>query len=121
MGRRGLLRLAAGAVVAASAAVGQLFGRTAGAGPPPDADTETYSGRRIRIRRVKPEHPGDHLPDDTVLIDGDALHVMSNADGTFTPVTHHYRTFRTLRAASRAAVDSLHGARLLPMHPRGHK
>ncbi len=121
IGRRGVLRLAAGAVVAASVAAGQLFSRTAGAEPPPDADSETYRGRRIRIRRLAAIRPGDHLPADMVLIDGDALHVMSNADGTFTPVTHHYRTFPTLRAASRTAADSLDGARLLPLRRHTHK
>ena len=121
IGRRGALRLAAGAAVTGSVGAGQLLGRTAGAEPPPPPESdETYRGRRIRIRRI-PNLPGGHLPEDLVLIDGDPLHVMSNADGTFTTATHHYRTFRTLRAASRTAVEALDGARLLPVRRHEHK
>ncbi|HET9516804.1 MAG TPA: tyrosinase family oxidase copper chaperone, partial [Actinoplanes sp.] len=118
-GRRTVLRITAGAVVATAVGAGQaLSDHTAVADPkptPPD-DTEIYRGRRIRIRRLQGIRPGEVLPADTVLIDEMPLHVMSNADSTFTPMTHHYQTFRTLRAASRAAVDSLGKATLLPLH-----
>lgn len=53
------------------------------------------------------------MPD--VVIDGTALHVMVNADGTYTSVANHYQTFRTLREVARAAVDELDGARLVPV------
>ena len=115
--RRGALRITAGAIVAAAVGAGQVFSRTAQAGPAPSAgEAETYHGRRISIRSQQSLRPGLVLPTDLVLIDEMPLHVMSNADGTFTPITHHYRTFPTLRAASRAAVDSLGTATLLPLH-----
>lgn len=117
IGRRGVLRITAGAIVAASVGAGQaLSHHTAEADPPPPDDAETYRGRRIRIKRLQQIEPGQTLPMNVVLIDEMPLHVMSNADSTFTPMTHHYRTFRTLRAASRAAVDSLGTATLLPIH-----
>ena len=117
IGRRGVLRMTAGAIVASAVGAGQaLSHHTAEADPPPADDAETYRGRRIRIRRLQTINPGQSLPMNVVLIDEMPLHVMSNADNTFTPMTHHYRTFRTLRAASRAAVDSLGTATLLPLH-----
>ncbi|MBW4718585.1 tyrosinase cofactor [Saccharothrix obliqua] len=40
-------------------------------------------------------------------IDGDALHVMRNGDGTFTTSVNHYESFETLRDATRRAVETL--------------
>jgi hypothetical protein len=42
------------------------------------------------------------------------LHVMRNADGSWISVVSHYDPVPTPRAAARAAVDELQGARLLP-------
>ncbi|GAA2569991.1 hypothetical protein GCM10010435_50160 [Winogradskya consettensis] len=122
MSRRGALRMTAGAVVAASIGAGQMFSRGADARRAAPAVTrETYRGRLITIRKLAGPLPGQALPDDLVLIDDLPLHVMSNADGTFTTVTNHYRRFTTLRAASRAAVDSLGRADLMPMRTHRHK
>lgn len=49
-----------------------------------------------------------------MTVDGVELHVMRNADGTWISVVSHYDPVPTPRAAARAAVDELHGARLLP-------
>jgi hypothetical protein len=49
-----------------------------------------------------------------VFIDGVELHVMRNADGSWISVVSHYDPVPSPRAAARAAVDELQGARLLP-------
>jgi hypothetical protein len=49
-----------------------------------------------------------------VFVDGVELHVMRNADGSWISVVSHYDPVPTPRAAARAAVDELRGARLLP-------
>ncbi|MFF1799112.1 tyrosinase family oxidase copper chaperone, partial [Kitasatospora sp. NPDC058263] len=51
----------------------------------------------------------------TVRIDGDELHMMRNADGTWISVVNHYQTFATPRALARAAVSELQGATLVPI------
>ncbi|MFF7635262.1 tyrosinase cofactor [Kitasatospora sp. NPDC008050] len=51
-----------------------------------------------------------------VLIDGQELHVMRNADGTWISVINHYQTFSTPRALARAAVNELQGATLAPIN-----
>lgn len=48
-------------------------------------------------------------------IDGDELHMMRNADGTWISVVNHYQTFATPRALARAAVNDLQGATLVPI------
>jgi hypothetical protein len=50
-----------------------------------------------------------------VHIDGEELHVMRNADGTWISVVNHYETFATPRAVARAAVAELQGAALVPL------
>lgn len=49
-----------------------------------------------------------------MFVDGVELHVMRNADGTWISVVSHYDPVPTPRAAARAAVDELQGARLVP-------
>ncbi|MFJ3670966.1 tyrosinase cofactor [Streptomyces sp. NPDC090106] len=79
----------------------------------PDAFDEVYKGRRIQGR---PAAGGGHHHGAgfTVLVDGAELHVMRNADGTWISVVSHYDPVPTPRAAARAAVDELRGARLVP-------
>ncbi|TGB08258.1 tyrosinase family oxidase copper chaperone [Streptomyces sp. MZ04] len=69
---------------------------------------ETFKGRRIRGRATRAEqhHEGGYA----VFIDGRELHVMRNADGTWSSSVNHYQTFTDLRAVARAAVDGLQGA-----------
>lgn len=50
-----------------------------------------------------------------MLIDGEPLHMMRNADGTWISVVNHYQTFSTPRALARAAVNELQGAALVPI------
>ncbi|GAA3063751.1 hypothetical protein GCM10020000_54010 [Streptomyces olivoverticillatus] len=50
-----------------------------------------------------------------VTIDGKELHVMQNADGTWISVVNHYQTFADPLALTRAAVDKLRGAALVPI------
>ncbi|MCX5208395.1 tyrosinase cofactor [Kitasatospora sp. NBC_00240] len=83
---------------------------TAGSDPETDFD-ETYLGRRIQSR---PANGHQHHSSHAVLIDGQELHAMQNADGTWVSVIDHYRTHRTPRALARAAATKLQGATLLP-------
>ncbi|MFF3457099.1 tyrosinase cofactor [Streptomyces sp. NPDC002730] len=84
---------------------------------------EVYQGRRIQ---GGPSHGGGHHGNGhhgnghhgagyAVRIDGDELHVMRNADGTWISVVNHYETFATPRAVARAAVVELQGAELVPL------
>ncbi|WNO70980.1 tyrosinase family oxidase copper chaperone [Streptomyces sp. AM8-1-1] len=50
-----------------------------------------------------------------VHIDGEELHVMSNADGTWISVVNHYEPHPTPLAVARAAVAELQGADLVPL------
>ena len=79
-----------------------------------DDDTEfdeIIAGRPVRGRL---ERRGARLVP-AVYIDGVELHLMRSGSGVTTPV-NHYQTYATPRRAARAAVVSLNGARLLPMH-----
>lgn len=112
MDRRQVLRLGVLglALLGTSAGVAQL----AAARPAPadeDADfDEVYKGRRIRGSARLRGSP-------RVLVDDVELHLMRSHPGGYTTVLNHYQSFRTARRAARAAVDSLNGARLLPVHP----
>ncbi|POX44999.1 tyrosinase [Streptomyces sp. Ru71] len=79
----------------------------------PEPFDEVYRGRRIQGRTTGGgghHHGGGYA----VFIDGVELHVMRNADGSWISVVGHYDPVPTPRAAARAAVDELRGARLLP-------
>ncbi|WP_103534641.1 tyrosinase cofactor [Streptomyces sp. SM11] len=81
----------------------------------PAAFDEVHRGRRIQ---GAPSHHGghhDHGSGYQVHIDGDELHVMRNADGTWISVVNHYETFATPLAVARAAVVELQGATLVPL------
>jgi hypothetical protein len=120
--RRDVLRYAAaGAVVTATgAAVQHLAVERSSAAPAPAPRgavvEETYKGRHIAIAPAGGPRAAGALP--RVLIDGAELHVMANADGTYTSIVTHYETHRTLRGAARAAVDELGSARLVHVHHR---
>ncbi|MCX4767530.1 tyrosinase cofactor [Streptomyces sp. NBC_01275] len=79
----------------------------------PASFDEVYKGRRIQGR---PTSGGGHHHGGGygVYVDGVELHVMRNADGSWISVVSHYDPVATPRAAARAAVDELQGARLLP-------
>lgn len=83
----------------------------------PAAFDEVYKGRRIQGRPTTGggHHGGGHHGGGyAVFVDGVELHVMRNADGSWISVVSHYDPVPTPRAAARAAVDELQGARLLP-------
>ncbi|MEU1516316.1 tyrosinase cofactor [Streptomyces sp. NPDC005811] len=80
----------------------------------PAAFDEVYKGRRIQGRPSSGGGHHHHGGGYTVSVDGVELHVMRNADGTWISVVSHYDPVATPRAAARAAVDELQGARLLP-------
>ncbi|MFH9863222.1 tyrosinase cofactor [Streptomyces sp. NPDC017202] len=83
----------------------------------PAAFDEVYKGRRIQGRPATGggHHGGGHHGGGyAVFVDGVELHVMRNADGSWISVVSHYDPVPTPRAAARAAVDELQGARLLP-------
>lgn len=85
----------------------------------PAAFDEVFLGRRIQ--GAADSHSGGHHSGGhhgggyRVRIDGDELHVMRNADGTWISVVNHYETFATPRAVARAAVRELQGADLVPL------
>jgi len=81
----------------------------------PDSFDEVYKGRRIQGRPSDGGgHHHEHGDGYAVFVDGVELHMMRNADGTWISVVSHYDPVPTPRAAARAAVDELQGARLLP-------
>ncbi|GAA2258972.1 MULTISPECIES: apotyrosinase chaperone MelC1 [Kitasatospora] len=84
-----------------------------------DEFDEVYQGRRLQGRRLDGGHDsghgGHHGSGYQVLIDGEELHVMQNADGTWISVVNHYQTHATPRSLARAAVIDLQGAELLPL------
>ncbi|MEU8520201.1 tyrosinase cofactor [Streptomyces sp. NBC_01216] len=121
--RRKALGVAAGA---AGAAVGLVLAsparatapRTAdrAAEPVPESFDEAYLGRRITGGPAHGGHHGGHHGGGyTVTIDGEELHVMRNADGTWISVISHYEPVATPRAAARAAVRELQGAPLVQL------
>ena len=79
-----------------------------------DTFDELYKGRRIQGRPASGGHQ-HHGGGYTVLIDGEELHVMRNADGTWISVVNHYQPHQTRRALARAAVVELQGATLVPV------
>jgi hypothetical protein len=117
--RRHVLGAGAGAAVAAAvtagvcapAAVADDHDHHGG----PDAFDEVYRGRRIQGRATAGggHHHGAGY---AVYVDGAELHVMRNADGSWISVVSHYSPVPTPRAAARAAVDELQGARLVPFN-----
>ncbi|MFJ3307125.1 tyrosinase cofactor [Streptomyces sp. NPDC086549] len=81
----------------------------------PDSFDEVYKGRRIQGRPAgMGGHHHEHGGGYSVFVDGVELHVMQNADGSWISVVSHYDPVPTPRAAARAAVDELQGAKLLP-------
>ncbi|GBQ02774.1 tyrosinase [Streptomyces spongiicola] len=91
-----------------------------GATAVPGSFDEVYQGRRIQGH---PTHHGGHGGGRhgghdagyTVRVDGEELHVMRNADGTWISVVNHYEPRATPRALARAAVTELQGAALVPL------
>ncbi len=80
----------------------------------PQPFDEVYQGRRIVGRAVTSGHEAHH-GGFAVTIDGKELHVMQNADGTWISVVNHYQTFAEPLSLTRAAVDKLRGAVLVPI------
>jgi tyrosinase co-factor MelC1 len=116
-------RRAMGAAVGAAAALAvggtaAAAARTVSTAADPASFDEVYRGRRIQ---GAPSHGGGHGGGEghgsgyAVRIDGEELHVMRNADGTWISVVNHYETFATPRTVARAAVEELQGAQLVPL------
>ncbi|MEU3050553.1 tyrosinase cofactor [Streptomyces sp. NPDC006984] len=83
----------------------------------PQAFDEVYLGRRIQGAPASGGHTGHgghHGAGWTVRVDGEELHVMRNADGTWISVITHYEPVASPHAAARAAVRELQGAHLVP-------
>lgn len=80
----------------------------------PQPFDEVYQGRRIVGAPATGGHEAHH-GGFAVTIDGKELHVMRNADGTWISVINHYQTFADPLALTRAAVDKLQGAELVPI------
>ncbi|NEA39152.1 tyrosinase family oxidase copper chaperone [Streptomyces sp. SID11385] len=107
--RRGLLGalLALTGLAGTAGALTPLL-RTTGAPPSPAPGpraAETYRGRELAYGP------------DWATIDGRALHLMPRAGGGFVSAVDHFTPYPSPRAAARAAVDELGGARLsTPAH-----
>ncbi|MBT2408668.1 MULTISPECIES: tyrosinase cofactor [unclassified Streptomyces] len=80
---------------------------------------EVYQGRRIQISLGAGGHHSPGMP--VIKIDGNELHMMRNADGSWLSVVNHYETFPDPISAARAAVRDLQGAALVPFGPTGGK
>ncbi|MFE0516684.1 tyrosinase cofactor [Streptomyces sp. NPDC058964] len=112
--------LTATAAIAVAAGAATLVAPAASAddhhhGGSPESFDEVYKGRRIQGRPAgMGGHHHEHGGGYSVFVDGVELHVMQNADGTWISVVSHYDPVPTPRAAARAAVDELQGAKLLP-------
>ena len=111
MNRRHVLRYGAvGALAATAAAVGvQTLTASGSRAEDLEEVQEEYKGRQLLISQSR---LGDGTRELTILIDGQPLHVMPNADGTYTSIVNHYQSFTTGRDLARAAVDDLGDARL---------
>ncbi|MGK5733066.1 apotyrosinase chaperone MelC1 [Streptomyces sp. URMC 124] len=75
---------------------------------------EVYKGRRIVGKPVTEGHHAAH-GGFAVTIDGRDLHIMRNGDGTWISVINHYEVFAEPLSLTRAAVDKLRGAQLVPI------
>ncbi|WP_406276620.1 tyrosinase cofactor [Streptomyces sp. NBC_00191] len=114
---------AAAVAVAGTTAAAARTGRTvSGHSAEPASFDEVFQGRRIQGAPSEASghhggghHGGGHGGGFAVHIDGEELHVMRNADGTWISVVNHYETFATPRAVARAAVAELQGAALVPL------
>ncbi|GAA4890639.1 tyrosinase cofactor [Streptomyces coeruleoprunus] len=115
-------RATAAPAVPAAAPAGAARAAAKSAAPAPF--DEVYRGRRIQGRPAQGgghgghhggHHGGGHGGGYTVLIDGEELHVMQNADGTWISVISHYEPVASPRAAARAAVLELQGSPLVPL------
>ncbi|CAM5593909.1 apotyrosinase chaperone MelC1 [Streptomyces tanashiensis] len=118
--RRRALGVAAGAAGAAAglALAGQAVAapRAAATAAAPASFDEVYQGRRIKGGPSGGGHHGGHHGGGySVTIDGEELHVMQNADGTWISVINHYEPVATPKAVARAAVRELQGAPLVPL------
>ncbi|MFF9012925.1 tyrosinase cofactor [Streptomyces sp. NPDC014870] len=122
--RRKALGVAAGAAgaVAGLAAAGAAdaaapLAAAPASGSAPASFDETYLGRRIKGGPAHGggHHGGHHGGGYSVTIDGEDLHLMQNADGTWISVISHYEPVATPKAAARAAVRELRGASLVPL------
>ncbi|MFF1449447.1 tyrosinase cofactor [Streptomyces sp. NPDC058274] len=73
-----------------------------------DRFDETYRGRRIRGTWTgsagRAAYGGGQW---SVTVDGQPLHLMRRADGTYLSMVDHYESYPTPLAAARAAVDEL--------------
>ncbi len=116
-GRREVLRtIVAGGITAATMAVGvQQFTAAGSRAESGDDFDQIYKKRRIHTKRLVGQ-PGARPLQRLLYIDDVELHVMMNANLTYTSVLHHYRTFPHLLDVARAAVDALNGASLVALH-----
>ncbi|MER8232871.1 tyrosinase cofactor [Streptomyces sp. NPDC094049] len=112
----GAAGVAAGLAVAGSAVAAPDRPATPAADPVPASFDEVYQGRRIQGGPSHGGHHGGHHGGGySVTIDGDELHVMQNADGTWISVINHYEPVATPKVLARAAVRELQGAPLVPL------
>lgn len=117
LGAAAALAVTVGAPLTAAVAVADDHGGHGdhGGHQDPPAFDEVYRGRRIQGHAT--ERGGHHHGTGyAVFVDGAELHVMRNADGSWISVVSHYSPVPTPRAAARAAVDELQGARLVPFN-----
>lgn len=115
LGAAAALAVTVGAPLTAAAADGHEEHGDHGGHQDLHAFDEVYRGRRIQGHAT--EGGGHHHGAGyAVFVDGAELHVMRNAGGSWISVVSHYSPVPTPRAAARAAVDELQGARLVPFN-----
>ncbi|MFJ7064723.1 tyrosinase family oxidase copper chaperone [Streptomyces sp. NPDC101115] len=115
--RRDMVKLTAGAALAASAAAVPFATGAVGADDTTPAaaggdHTETYQGRTIRVASA--------AAGGGVFIDGRPLHLMKFADDAYLSSLCHYEMAPSPLHAARRAVEELRGAQLLPTAHGAH-
>ncbi|MFI5687141.1 tyrosinase family oxidase copper chaperone [Streptomyces sp. NPDC051636] len=103
--RRVLLGLLASG---AGAALAPVLAASGSAGPAEAGFEETYRRRRLVGVRHRDGRSGyDGSGGWQVTVDGQPLHLMRRADGSWMTMVDHYQSYPTPLAAARAAVDEL--------------
>ncbi|MGV9554818.1 tyrosinase family oxidase copper chaperone [Streptomyces sp. NPDC003522] len=109
---RALFAAAAALALTPLAAASRPARRRDGPGPAEAAFDETYLGRHLLGRLVRPAGAADAGRWE-ITVDGRPLHLMRRADGTWLSMVDHYCSYASPLDAARAAVDELGPGQML--------